>query len=173
MMRSPVCFLTYASSIFIIICNVNGFVPSYQKATTLVAMGAVAGPPNLPTEYQEEEREKRKKTFVNSDSTDWTPTKGGFFVNLTQRKAGQNKQKRTVEAVDNIVDYKSVVVDERKKIVVVRFFASWCRSCKATEPVFNKLVKQSPDDVKFVQVPLTKETAYLQEGLGEKFNIDY
>eukprot|EP00558_Chaetoceros_sp_UNC1202_P003892 CAMPEP_0197241726 /NCGR_PEP_ID=MMETSP1429-20130617/7684_1 /TAXON_ID=49237 /ORGANISM="Chaetoceros sp., Strain UNC1202" /LENGTH=228 /DNA_ID=CAMNT_0042701613 /DNA_START=126 /DNA_END=812 /DNA_ORIENTATION=- len=167
-MRVVVCFLTYASSFLLLSCNhVSGFALSRPKVGSLTRVGAVAGPPNLPAEYQEEEREKRKKTAIDSDSSkDWTPTKGGFFANLTKRKREKNKRKKTVEVVDNIVDYKSVVVDEDEKIVVVRFFASWCRSCKATEPVFNKLVNQSPDHVKFVQVPLTKETSFLQEGLG-------
>jgi len=173
-MRVVVCFLTYASSFLLLSCNhVSGFALSRPKVGSLTRVGAVAGPPNLPAEYQEEEREKRKKTAIDSDSSkDWTPTKGGFFANLTKRKREKNKRKKTVEVVDNIVDYKSVVVDEDEKIVVVRFFASWCRSCKATEPVFNKLVNQSPDHVKFVQVPLTKETSFLQEGLGEKVNLD-
>merc|ERR1711935_812806 len=77
--------------------------------------------------------------------------------------------------IDNIMDYKSIVVDEEKSIVVVRFFASWCRSCRASEPLFKNMVSRySPSSassdgerpVKFVMVQLTKDTAYLQEGLG-------
>ena len=49
----------------------------------------------------------------------------------------------------------------------MRFFANWCRSCKATKPHFQKLVRTfSEESVKFVEVPLTEDTAYLQQGLG-------
>jgi len=83
-----------------------------------------------------------------------------------------------VISINNIADYKSIVVDEEESIVMVRFFASWCRSCRASEPLFRNIVSRyaSQEDndggggvrraVKFVQVQLTKDTAYLQEGLG-------
>lgn len=74
-------------------------------------------------------------------------------------------------SVDSIQKYKHVVVDESDKIVVVRFWASWCKSCKASEPHFMKLVSkyQNLDNamkVKFVDVPLTQETALLQNALN-------
>jgi thiol-disulfide isomerase/thioredoxin len=139
----------------------------------------------LPAE-QEDEKQKKKKN--DNEEDEWTATKGGFIPNILKRRKQQQKQKQqkqqtqthpSIHMVDNIHDYKNVVVDETEQIVVVRFFASWCRSCKATKPLFNKLVRtysQTSEyggvngvngvNVKFVEVPLTKETAYLQEGLG-------
>mmetsp|Transcript_27926 Transcript_27926/g.34470 ORF Transcript_27926/g.34470 Transcript_27926/m.34470 type:complete len:233 (-) Transcript_27926:102-800(-) len=120
----------------------------------------------IPAE-QEDEKKKKKKSLndeESNDSNDWTTTKGGFIPNILKRTS---RPKPKVHLVDNIHDYKNVVVDENEQIVVVRFFANWCRSCKATKPSFNKLVNTFSDSsVKFVEVPLTKETAYLQEGLG-------
>jgi thiol-disulfide isomerase/thioredoxin len=105
-----------------------------------------------------EEDEKKKK-----GNTDWTETEGGFIPNILRRK----QKRRKVEVVDNIMDYKEVVVNEKEDMVVVRFYADWCRSCKASKPLFNRLVSKFSDSgVKFVEVPLTKQTAYLQEGLG-------
>ncbi len=126
---------------------------------------AVADPPFSPAEYQEEEEEKQK----NDDDSDdeWTPTVGGFFPNFSRRKGIKPEVKPTIEMVDNIHDYKKVVVDEKDRMVVVRFHAAWCKSCKASEPHFKRLAMQHSPRVKFVHVPLTKETAYLQEGLGE------
>jgi thiol-disulfide isomerase/thioredoxin len=71
---------------------------------------------------------------------------------------------RTVE-VASLDDYKRVVVDERQRLTVVRFYAPWCRACKAMEPAFAKLSRQCPD-VQFVQVPVTPETTALHQGLG-------
>jgi len=145
----------------------------------------------------------------NGGGEEWTPMNGGFLPNFLRRRQkttmatttsitttedkqpsdltkekSQSKQKKTtpipnVTMIDNIIDYKNIVVDEEKFIVVVRFFASWCRSCKASEPLFRKMVSRYSSSleggtdggngkrpVKFVMVQLTKDTAYLQEGLG-------
>lgn len=110
-----------------------------------------------------DDKEKKKK----GNESDWTETKGGFIPNLPLRK--KPAEEILIQTVDNIHDYKTTVVDEKDKIIVVRFFADWCKSCKASEPYFKKLARVYQSEVKFVQVPLTKETAYLQEGLGECF----
>jgi len=161
-------------------------------------------------------RKKKNNDNENNgeDGDEWTHVNGGFLPKFLQRRK-QKKQKTTastvtdipsntntntpnstsrrstaipnVMTINNIVDYKSAVVDEEESIVVVRFFASWCKSCRASEPLFRNIVsryassKQEDDhhqiiendggynrrnQVKFVQVQLTKETAYLQEGLG-------
>jgi thiol-disulfide isomerase/thioredoxin len=117
----------------------------------------------LPAEQEDEKKKKRDKEDNNTGHDDWTTTKGGFIPNILKRKRSSRPK---IHTVDNIQDYKTVVADEEEQIVVVRFFANWCRSCKATKPHFNKLVNSYSDDsVKFVEVPLTKETAYLQQGL--------
>ena len=113
-----------------------------------------------------DDKEKKKK----GNESDWTETKGGFIPNLPFRK--KPAEEILIQTVDNIHDYKTTVVDEKDKIVVVRFFANWCKSCKASEPYFKKLARMYHSEVKFVQVPLTKETAYLQEGLGKCFEIE-
>ena len=130
----------------------------------------------IPAEQEDEKKKRRRNSdddYSNDDNKDWTVTKGGFIPNILQRRKSkqqqtqQSKPDSKIHFVDNIYDYKDVVVNEKERMVVVRFFASWCRSCKATKPLFSKLVhKYSKSNVKFVEVPLTKETAYLQEGLG-------
>mmetsp|Transcript_21916 Transcript_21916/g.27638 ORF Transcript_21916/g.27638 Transcript_21916/m.27638 type:complete len:238 (-) Transcript_21916:66-779(-) len=119
----------------------------------------------VPAEEDEKKKRSKSDSQEQMESNEWTTTKGGFIPNILRRKTSQKYPK--VQLVDDIHDYKDVVVDEKEQIVVVRFFASWCRSCKASKPMFNKLVGTFSDSsVKFVEVPLTKETAYLQEGLG-------
>jgi len=168
---------------------------------------AVVDPPLLPASDHQDDKRKKKKDGDGNEAEvgeEWTAVKGGFLPNIFRRRRRQKsttppftaskaslqstepklkpKEKEihtipNVTPVDNIVDYKAVVVDEENSIVVVRFFASWCRSCKASEPLFRNVVSQYssplPADgdgvrrgVKFVTVQLTKDTAYLQEGLG-------
>ena len=53
-------------------------------------------------------------------------------------------------------------------MVVVRFYAPWCKACKAVQQPFRKLCRDlsSMGNIKFVECPVTKENAYLHEGLG-------
>lgn len=81
--------------------------------------------------------------------------------------------KDVVERVESIQQFKDVVINEPKRITVVRFFASYCKSCQASAPLFYKLAfryakHDSPlaRNVKFVEVPLTKQTKLLHEALG-------
>lgn len=108
-----------------------------------------------------EHHDKEKKN--SEDDDDWTPIKGGFIPNFLRK---QVRPKRNVHLVDTLQDYKNVVVDEAHQLVVVRFFAPWCKSCRASEPHFMKLVNNFSQNVKFVEVPMTKETAFMFEGLG-------
>ena len=142
------------------------------------------------------EMNKQPITDVES-STDtnkergWTKVVGGFVPKFLKRSSSasadntsstslQNESSAAdgttntdttaypaIQLVDTLEDYKRVVVDEKDNIVVVRFFAPWCKSCKASMPLFKKMVAEhASSSVKFVEVPLTKDTAYIHEGLG-------
>jgi thiol-disulfide isomerase/thioredoxin len=86
------------------------------------------------------------------------------------------KKNELMTEVKTMQQYKDQVVDEQDAIVCVRFFAPWCRACKAVEAPYRQLatkLSSAPESdnngvrkVKFVQVPLTKENAYLHTGLG-------
>lgn len=77
--------------------------------------------------------------------------------------------KDVVQRVETIQEYKDIVVNEPKKITVVRFFTKYCKSCQASAPLFYKLAHDYATharSVKFVEVPLTKQTKLLHEALG-------
>jgi thiol-disulfide isomerase/thioredoxin len=88
------------------------------------------------------------------------------------------KKNKLMTEVKTMQEYKDQVVDEQDAIVCVRFYAPWCRACKAVEAPFKQLATRHSfaaesdnnnnkvQEVKFVQVPLTKENAYLHTGLG-------
>jgi len=121
---------------------------------------------SLAPEHPEKEKKSKnsKNSDMDDDDDDWTPTTGGFIPNFLRKI----RPRRNVLMVENLMDYKTTVVDEPEKLVFVRFFATWCRSCKASENHFKKLVSKYSDQVKFVEVPLTRETAYMLEGLDVK-----
>ena len=115
----------------------------------------------------------------------WIPTVGGYLPNLKKFKPEFSTSRRASPAtpstsitttepllteVTTIQDYKRIVADERDKIVVVRFYAPWCRACRAIAAPFRKLAQDmtggNNSQIKFVEVPLTPDNAYLHQGLG-------
>jgi len=126
-----------------------------------------------------EEREKRRSgdnedNSDDDDDDDWTPTSGGFIPNMSKLTAGLKKareQKRRstkdiIQQVKTLEDYKRVVVDEPDSLVVVFWYAPWCRSCKAMAPKVKQLALQYDGAVKFVKVPVLPDTTPLHVGLG-------
>lgn len=82
------------------------------------------------------------------------------------RPSHKQEAPRNVFVVDNLKDYKTIVGDERHKIVAVRFYATWCRACKAMAPQYYGLANKYQQDTIFVDVPVTDKTAALHQGLG-------
>jgi len=85
--------------------------------------------------------------------------------NRKKKKDIANKLPENVEIIRTVDDYKRIVVDEKDRIVVVRFFAPWCKACKAITPFFYRVARQCTD-VLFVEVPVTEKTTALHQGLG-------
>lgn len=82
-----------------------------------------------------------------------------------QMKAQQRSLLPNVVRADSLAEYKKVVADEQHKIVATRFYAPWCRACKAVAPFFYRLARDFPDVV-FVDVPVTEQNTSLHQGLG-------
>lgn len=70
-----------------------------------------------------------------------------------------------VHEVTSLHEFKHTVTLESEQVTAVRFYAGWCRACRAIEPRFYRLGRQYPD-VKYAQVPVTSENAGLHEALG-------
>ena len=120
-----------------------------------------------------EDHEKQKKGDGESNKENgdeeaaWISKDGGFIPNIKARLSRSKKASppNTILEVTDIQAYKTEVAEETERMVCVRFYAPFCRSCKAIQPMFRKLPHDFPG-VKFVEVPLTKENAYLHKGLG-------
>jgi thiol:disulfide interchange protein len=70
-----------------------------------------------------------------------------------------------IKEVVTLEEFKQTVVDDAEDMVVVRFYAPWCRACKAMAPGYLKLAKVHPN-IQFVQVPVTETNMNLHQGLG-------
>jgi thiol-disulfide isomerase/thioredoxin len=126
----------------------------YYHPTT--ALQVVADPPM-------KEDEKKKGGGDNGD--DWIPSKDGGFIPNIKARLRPKPRAPTVLQITDIQQYKDEVADVRDRMVCVRFYAPWCRACKAVESSFRRLPKEFPD-VKFVEVPVTRDNTYLHKGLG-------
>ena len=70
-----------------------------------------------------------------------------------------------LQTVTTLKEYKEVVGDESSQMVAVRFYAPWCRACKAAQPYYYKMANEFPN-VMFVDVPVTPDNKDLYKGLG-------
>ena len=117
-----------------------------------------------PIEKENGKSKGRKKN--DDDSNDWIASKdGGFIPNIRARLRGPSTTKTTIQEVTDIQQYKTHVAEINDQMVCVRFYAPWCRACKAVESSFRRLPRDFPN-VKFVECPVTKDNAYLHQGLG-------
>ncbi len=89
------------------------------------------------------------------DRREWKQVVGGLVPKFLRRRMGVEATSAsavntksanggrphcpTILAVDTLGDYKLIVVNERDSIVVVRFHAPWCKSCKSAFPLFSQM----------------------------------
>ncbi len=57
----------------------------------------------------------------------------------TESANGGGTRRPTILAVDTLEDYKRFVINERDSIIVVRFHAPWCKSCKWAFSLFSQM----------------------------------
>ena len=86
----------------------------------------------------------------------------------------------SIKRIENPAQFQSTVTDEKDALVVVRFYAEACPSCKSTSPLFRKWSRdietcntaadstgKAVQDIKIVEMPLNKATsAFMQDTLN-------
>jgi thiol-disulfide isomerase/thioredoxin len=109
-------------------------------------------------------------TTTSSSSPTSSSFEGRMRGLVFGRRSKQEQQKNrilppNVFTVETLQDYKRVVGEESSKLVCVRFFAPWCKACKAVQPLFYHMANTFPNVV-FVDVPVTSKNTNLHQGLG-------
>ncbi|KAG7361787.1 thioredoxin [Nitzschia inconspicua] len=130
---------------------------------------------NLPHPIRLLRRKPRQETsehppHLEEHQTETNPThqqqQSKPKVDTEERKRNNVKTTTSIPQVTDVVEYKKEVVDvDDFEFVAVRFYAPWCKACRAVERPFRRLAKEFPT-VKFVEVPVTKDNAYLHQGLA-------
>jgi thiol-disulfide isomerase/thioredoxin len=74
-----------------------------------------------------------------------------------------------VKIAVSLEDFSNVIEEGRtkKQVVVVRFYATWCKKCHSIRPSFDKVASSKPHVI-FVDVPVTNTNVQLHQGLGVK-----
>jgi len=86
----------------------------------------------------------------------------------------QDQKKRTerrqsfVKVVHTLEEFNDMLMHEQDSILIVRFFANWCKACKATTPLYYSLARKLHDssNISFVDVPITDKNVDLHQGLN-------
>jgi len=91
---------------------------------------------------------------------------GGATTSSGRRAVGQRSidKPSNIKTVSTLEEYKEVLDQEHGKIIVARFFATWCKACKAIQPAYYRMASLYPQII-FLEVPVTNENANLHQGL--------
>jgi thiol-disulfide isomerase/thioredoxin len=85
-----------------------------------------------------------------------------------QQQQPQQQQQQlpdNVQHVESLSDYRAAIAKAGDRTVVVRFYAKWCKVCRALAPAFYRLARMNPA-VAFLDVPVLDSNAPLHQGLG-------
>ena len=129
-------------------------ISSKQQAS---AAAFVATPPPAPT--------SPSKNNNNNNGPSFEGRMRGLVFGRSNNKKTTIKLPSNVCTVETLEEYKTIVGEEDTKLVCVRFYAPWCKACKAVAPLFYHMANKFPNIV-FVDVPVTDKNTNLHQGLG-------
>mmetsp|Transcript_27854 Transcript_27854/g.41052 ORF Transcript_27854/g.41052 Transcript_27854/m.41052 type:complete len:227 (-) Transcript_27854:8-688(-) len=134
--------------------------PAPARHNTRLAYAAVA--PELSPQHKNQVQRRVRKLSE-------APEVASAPLVEKKEKISRHGSKDAIEVL-TMKEFQEEVLDEKEKLVVVRFFAPWCRACKAIAPYYSKFTKDTTkahtDNVKFVDCPLTAVTGEVHQTLG-------
>jgi len=75
------------------------------------------------------------------------------------------KQSNNIHMVITLDDFREKLKENEDRLLVVRFYSHFCKSCQAITPRFNRLARRNPK-VSFLDIPITKDNKDLSEANG-------
>lgn len=130
--------------------NQAGQINNYDR-NRCILQSTVAGP-TPPSEMSNFERKMR--TLVDRQQR-----------KKTARATAKSRRPQNLQVVTTLEEYDKTLKAAKGKIVVVRFYAKWCKACKAIAPSYYRLANIYESAV-FIDVPVTEKNANLHQGLG-------
>jgi len=110
-------------------------------------LGSTASPPEMSS------FEERMRLLVNTQQ-----------AKETSRALRKSSKPSNLLIIKTLEDYDKALKSADNKLVVVRFYAEWCKACKAIAPSFYRLANIY-ENVIFIDVPVTEKNANLHQGL--------
>jgi len=102
-------------------------------------------------------------SYQQDDVKESKPVKKKSGIKVSSRSIG--KKPINIYTATSLQDYNDLVEKFKDDIIVTRFYAEWCKSCLATQPLFYRLAKKSPGII-FIEVPVQAENSDLHESLN-------
>eukprot|EP00980_Cylindrotheca_fusiformis_P006665 scaffold1391_cov123-Cylindrotheca_fusiformis.AAC.3 len=147
--------------------------PPVQSSVSKMRSNRLSNPANKAGSQQPASRQSSKQHAAAAS----LPTQGspasfedrmrGLVFGGRSPQASRQKTRilpPNVCSVETLQEYKRVVGDEASKLVCVRFYAPWCKACRAVQPLFYHMANKFPNVV-FVDVPVTDKNVNLHQGL--------
>jgi len=147
-----------------------------QSSPSLSPFGIQTSSARISTATTKSTTTTTTTTFAAASTLDSPPSSemSSFQKRMLQRMNPTTKKKtpiRNKNIPDNLMkletleEYKNIVGGNKDKLIVVRFYAPWCKACKAIAPAFYRLAATYTNAL-FIDVPVTAENANLHQGLG-------
>lgn len=94
-------------------------------------------------------------------------TENGMGEKVVSRVVSSTTKKRSnnMHTLVSLDEYNNMIEENKGKLVVVRFFSHYCKSCQAVSAMYNRLARRNPS-VLFLDIPITKDNRNVAEALN-------
>uniref|UniRef100_A0A7R9Z8N9 Thioredoxin domain-containing protein n=1 Tax=Pseudictyota dubia TaxID=2749911 RepID=A0A7R9Z8N9_9STRA len=108
---------------------------------------------------------RSKRFYIDHDEFDESRT--SMIQNPPPQFSRMRKRKEVVSSVDTLENFETEVLSEKERMVVVRFHAPWCKTCRSIKVAYERLAAANPE-IKFVDVSLTNKNPDLRDTMDVK-----
>lgn len=102
-----------------------------------------------------------------ASSTDFQKRMRGLVSGRRRGNNVENKKPSNLVTANTLEEYKDALLSAQgeERLVVVRFYATWCKACRAIQPSYHRMASLYPQ-ITFLEVSVTDKNANLHQGLG-------